>query len=205
MPAFRLFGQPAIRPACAWLCLCAAATPAAAQTGADQRERMTVSAVRFEGNASIRAGRLRQVVDVRTGAPVDTLAIRDGQQAIAELYRAEGYSDVTVSFDGDLLARTGELVYVINEGRRIRIKEIRFEGNAAFDDGTLRRRIDTRTALWFFRSGAFDESRADADVAKCVTDPVGTGPFRPAPPTTFHRRPVHARSTVSVLHSTLMP
>ncbi len=125
-----------------------------------------ITSIRFEGNVKFKEGRLKKQVTVKEGAPVDKFAIREGRDAIAAMYREEGYNDVVVSYDQERLDRSGELVYDIQEGKRVRIRKILFEGNAAFIPRQLRRQIDTKKAFWFLRAGAFDENRVESDVAR---------------------------------------
>ena len=129
-------------------------------------ERQVLTAVRFTGNEKLADRQLREQVTLAIGEPVDRFAVQLGVEAITALYRDTGFSDVLVTYDRELLDRTGELVYRIEEGVQVRIREILFEGNTAFSDRTLKRQIDTKPALWILRTGAFDEDRVDADVAR---------------------------------------
>lgn len=125
-----------------------------------------ITSIRFEGNTKFTERRLKQQIAVKEGAPVDRFAIRDGRDAIIAMYREEGYDDVVVSYDQERLGGTGQLVYTIQEGKRVRIRKILFEGNAAFIPRQLKRQIDTKKAFWFLRAGAFDENRVESDVAR---------------------------------------
>ncbi len=129
-------------------------------------ERPVVSSVGFEGNARFGDGELGKQVDLTEGEPVDWFAVRDGRETIAAMYREAGLGDVTVTFDRERLERTGELVYRIEEGPRVRIGEILFEGNAAFSERKLKKEIGTKAAFWIFRMGVLDEERLRLDVAQ---------------------------------------
>lgn len=135
----------------------------------DLTERTFVSAIRFQGNSRFSDNRLRREVPVQVDQAVDPFSARDGQEAILRLYREEGFADASVEFDREQLQRTGELVYVIEEGPRTRIRRIEFEGNTAFSDRVLRRQIQTKKAFWILRTGAFDEDVVDGDVAALQT------------------------------------
>lgn len=126
----------------------------------------TVSSIHFEGNHHFSDSHLKAQVPVKAGDTIDRFAIRDGREAIEAAYREDGFNDVTVSYDAERLEAAGELVYTVNEGKRVRIRTILFEGNTAFSDRVLRRHVDTKTALWIFRSGAFDKDRVESDVAR---------------------------------------
>ncbi len=133
------------------------------------RERPVVTAIRFEGNSHFRDGQFKTHVTQAIGEPVDWFAIRDARDAIVAKYRDAGFGDIQVGYDTEGVTRSGELVFTIEEGLLVRIREISFEGNEAFDEGTLKRQVDTKTAMWIFRSGSFDEDRAEADVAQLQT------------------------------------
>lgn len=130
------------------------------------REHPIVTAIRFEGNSKFSDGRLKEQVGQQADGPVDWLAVRDGRETISAMYREAGYSDVVVTYDREQLERTGELVYTIQEGERIRIRRILFEGNERISDRELKRHIDTKTTWWIIRTGAFDAERAESDVAR---------------------------------------
>jgi len=127
------------------------------------RERAMVTKIRFEGNEHFRAAELEKQLLQKPNAPVDLGAVRDGVDALISFYHEAGYNQVAVSFDEKLLDSTGELVYRIKEGNRVRIRKIEFTGNTAFSSRQLRRKIETKTAWWIFRTGAFDADKASAD------------------------------------------
>jgi hypothetical protein len=67
------------------------------------------------------------------------------------------------------LQAEGRLIYRINEGPRVRVRQIRFAGNRSFSDWRLRAKVQTKTALWIFRVGAFD---ADGQRIEVRFDPL---------------------------------
>ncbi|MCH7813029.1 MAG: hypothetical protein IID40_03315, partial [Planctomycetes bacterium] len=126
-------------------------------------ERIVVTAVRFRGNVKLKEKKLRELVPVAVGDPVDSFTAREGQDAIVAAYRDEGYGNVVVGFDADLLDQTGELVYDVEEGPRIRIRKIHFEGNAAIDARELNKQIQSKTYRWIFRDGKLDLDQVEQD------------------------------------------
>jgi outer membrane protein insertion porin family len=130
------------------------------------RERPVVTAIRFEGLSKFRPGQLKAVVDVKIGDAADGYAVRDGRDAIVAKYREAGYGQAVVTYDEALLEESGELVYRIQEGPRIRVTEISFEGRTAFSERLLKKQIETKTAIWIFRTGAFDADRAETDAGR---------------------------------------
>ncbi|MFQ5463920.1 MAG: outer membrane protein assembly factor BamA [Phycisphaerae bacterium] len=129
-------------------------------------ERATVTAIRFEGNVQFPASRLAKEVGIAVGDPLDVFAVRGGRDAIREVYRQSGFNDCEVSYDEVAVESTGELVYRIEEGVRIRVRRILFEGNTVFKPRELNLQILTKTSLGIFRAGDFDEDRAESDAAQ---------------------------------------
>ena len=129
-------------------------------------ERRTIIAVNFAGNEKFSDSRLGKVAGVDVGDRVDRFAIRDGRDAILSTYREAGYGEVTVSVDWEALDQDGRVHYRIEEGPHVIVREVVFEGNTHIDDRQLKRQVKTKTRLWIFRSGAFDEDSANTDVVQ---------------------------------------
>ncbi|HNQ24490.1 MAG TPA: outer membrane protein assembly factor BamA [Phycisphaerae bacterium] len=126
-------------------------------------ERPEVSALRFEGNQKYKDRKLARLVPLKVGATLDKFLLREGIEAITRLYRDAGYGDVAVSYDEQRAEQSGEVVITIVEGVRARVREIEFAGATAFGPKQLQKQIETKTALWIFRKGAYDADQAQRD------------------------------------------
>ena len=131
----------------------------------DIQERIAIREIGFIGNEKYNDKKLREQVPLRVGDPLDTFSVREGADAITAIYRDAGYGEVVVTYNEDLLRDTGDLVYTIEEGPRIRVRDIEFEGNDSISDVELRKHIGTKTYLWIFRDGQFDQDAVEADAA----------------------------------------
>jgi outer membrane protein insertion porin family len=140
--------------------------PAGVRVIFEVHERPIVSSIKFEGNSKFREGQLKDSVTQKVGEVVDWFAVRDGREAVIAKYKEAGYGDVAVTYDQDRVERAGELVYTIQEGPQVRIRKILFEGNASLPARELRKELETKTAFWFFRTGAFDKDQVEGDVAR---------------------------------------
>ena len=130
------------------------------------RERFVITELKFAGNRKFRDGQLKEAVSIKIGDPVDGFAVRDGRDSILAKYKEIGFPNAQVSFDQTLLDQSGELFYKIEEGSRVRVTEIVFEGNTTFPERELKKQIESRTAIWIFRTGAFDEEQVRTDAGK---------------------------------------
>lgn len=129
------------------------------------RERPSVRAIRFIGNDELKDKTLLDKLPMKIGDPLDLFAVREGREAITALYREKGYGHVAVTYDEAALA-DGDVVYTIEEGPRVRVRRIVFEGRVSLPERELKKRIDTKTSLGIFRPGVFDVDRVENDVAR---------------------------------------
>ncbi|TVQ62082.1 MAG: hypothetical protein EA378_06355 [Phycisphaerales bacterium] len=127
-------------------------------------EQPIVLAVDIVGNKRIGTGRLRQVVDVLVGTPVDEIALNRSARSIESVYRERNYYRVEVDIDQQELEETGVVIFRVQEGVRLRITDIRFEGAESFRARQLRTAISSREA-WLLDRGRIDEDRLIEDVA----------------------------------------
>lgn len=130
-------------------------------------EAPIVQDVQVVGNRSIPDAELAERVGMRAGVPVDEFQLRRAVRAIEELYRNKGYFLVNVEVDEEELRESGIVLFRIREGVRVRVTDIRFEGNATFQPQELRRGLSTKTSGLFER-GPVDEAVMDRDLASLV-------------------------------------
>jgi len=129
-------------------------------------ERLPIRRITFVGMNKYSESKATKELAVKVGDGVDHFAIRDGVESLRTKYRDDGFGEVEITYDRQKLDTTGELELVVNEGRRVRVTEIVFVGNATYPRSELMREIETRTAFWFMRSGAVDDEKLQRDVAR---------------------------------------
>ncbi len=128
-------------------------------------ERPTVHTIRFEGNHVIKDRALADKVPIEPGDPFDAFSVREGRDNILAAYRDKGYGYAAVEVDQARARSSGELIYVIEEGPTVRVRQVWFEGNQAIDAKQLKKQVRTKPTLWIFRTGVFDPDSVEADAA----------------------------------------
>jgi outer membrane protein insertion porin family len=111
------------------------------------RERPLVTDVRLEGNKKVRSEDLEAALKVRPRTILDGEKLRRGVADGKKLYEEKGYLDATITPRIEPTAGTPNevaIVYVVDEGKIVRIQHIEFEGNQAFSDRRLRRVMTTK-------------------------------------------------------------
>jgi outer membrane protein insertion porin family len=121
------------------------------------KERPKVTAWEFEGNKKLSDSTLREKLDeaqvtMRRNTPLRQSEVQRYRQAIKDVYTAEGYASATVEpVVEEVGAATRKVVFKIDEGAKIKIGAIDFEGNEVFSDRTLRRAMKKLKQKSFFR------------------------------------------------------
>jgi outer membrane protein insertion porin family len=133
--------------------------------------RTIVTEIEIEGAERVNPKRIRKEVGIKINAPLAEGALEEGRQKVLTVYQNRGFNDVSVDYRVDVDQRTGKsrVIYTINEGAKGAVKAIRFEGNSAFSDRTLRKQMKTRgkTFLSFFdKSGRLEQTQFEEDLDK---------------------------------------
>ncbi|MDX2016842.1 MAG: BamA/TamA family outer membrane protein [Planctomycetota bacterium] len=124
--------------------------------------------VQAVGNRQISNQDIAKEVDVLVGTPIDNLQLDRASRRVQDLYRKRGYYFAQVTVDREHLEKTdGEVLFRIREGERVKVAEIRFEGNTAFSPSELKDKLKPREA-WLLDRGPVDDNALDTDVAELV-------------------------------------
>jgi outer membrane protein insertion porin family len=125
-------------------------TPAGRVLTFQIEENPVVRQITIAGNDAIDSDRIRDQLTLTTGATLDLPLLYENRDRIEALYRAEGYYQVRVGYDIDELPNDAVAVnFEVDEGKKLRLAEIRFEGNAHFDDDELRQGFRTKPWSWY--------------------------------------------------------
>jgi outer membrane protein insertion porin family len=111
------------------------------------RERPKVTEWAFEGNKKVSTSTIREKletanVSLKRNVPLRTSEVQRLRQAIIEVYAKEGYASAVVN---PVVSETGanqrKVTFQIDEGAKIKIGKIEFQGNKVYSDATLRRAL----------------------------------------------------------------
>ena len=126
-------------------------------------EQPMIQDVQVIGNRELSDQELLKEVSVLAGTPVDRFQIDRSARTIEDLYRTKGYYRVRVAIDEKDLADSGIVVFRVIEGDRVKVTDIRFEGNVNFSAKELRSAITTTTYFPIFEKGPLDDDVLAAD------------------------------------------
>lgn len=132
------------------------------------KEKPTVVSVEFQGNAELKDEKLKEKIAVTIGSIADTSLIEDNANKLRHYYEEEGYWLArVVPVVNKINANEISLTFQIEEGVKIKIREINIENNKALSSGKIKRAMKTgEWALWSFltSSGYFKKETMNADI-----------------------------------------
>lgn len=141
------------------------------------KEHPRLERIEFSGNKEKDDDDLLKKINVVRGQLLTPLEVDRIIKTIKKLYEEDGYLQVTIKSelaeakDANAVGRV-ILKLSIDEGRKVRVRKISFEGNEAFDDGDLKGKMKhtTEKKWWkFWRSGRFDRKKYEED-KKLIVD-----------------------------------
>jgi len=120
------------------------------------KERPFVTSVTFEGHHKLTTSDIKDKLDekgveIPRNVPLKLGDLNRIQTALKEIYDAEGYRSAEITYKIEDTSKTEKrVVFNIEEGGRVKIREIDFTGNEVFSDSRLRRALKkTKEASWY--------------------------------------------------------
>jgi len=130
-------------------------------------ERDIVRSIDFAGSRRYRAETLRKRLTFKVGDYLDPILIETCRRTLVGFYQKKGFAFVQVEFDAEQL-RKGKVIYGIEEGPRVKIKSVKFVGNATLKSGAIKRTVKTEKKRWGFLPAYYVEEKATADETKLL-------------------------------------
>ena len=110
----------------------------------------SIGDVEITGNAKVDINDIREKIGLRRGATFNEHLIQESKEEILKIYREKGYFFAETRIQTN--RRSDNLIDVvirIHEGKKVKIKEIRFSGNKAFKDKELAGVMETEKESWW--------------------------------------------------------
>jgi outer membrane protein insertion porin family len=116
-------------------------------------ELPVVNTITFHGNKKVLDETLKETVTgLYEGGFLSARQLIKVRKAVLDKYAEEGFRRATVVPVQDVTVvggqRRADLTFVIREGEKTKIREIRFDGNEHFSDRALRGKLKTKERFW---------------------------------------------------------
>jgi outer membrane protein insertion porin family len=128
-------------------------------------ENPIIRQVSIAGNDNVGGDDIKEHLTLTVGSTLDYPLLLENQARIEAVYKAQGFHLVQVNYQIDPLSEDAVAInFEVLEGDKLRLVEIRFEGNEVLDDGELLKVVETKTWDWkslvthyFDKSGVYAE------------------------------------------------
>jgi outer membrane protein insertion porin family len=138
-------------------------------------ERPTISAIEYSGNKKLSTSEIRdklkeEKIEINAGGPLSLRQVAKTRSAISDLYIEKGFRSATIDYRIEDVSKTEKkVVFVIDEGEKVKIASIDFEGNDVISDRRLRMAMKKTkvNAWWRFISPektTYSQANYDEDV-----------------------------------------
>ena len=134
------------------------------------KEKPLIKNVSFSGADAISEDDVRDAANISANTIVNPAKINDAVQRIKGLYKSKGYFNTRVAANLSYPTKdTADVRFLIQEGKKVSIRKIAFEGNKSFDDDDLEDVIQTGTwnwLSWLTESGVLKMDVLQQDAAR---------------------------------------
>ncbi|MDO8302494.1 MAG: outer membrane protein assembly factor BamA [Sedimentisphaerales bacterium] len=128
-------------------------------------EKILVRAIKFIGDKEFWKSTLKNKLDFKRGDYLNRFLVETGKDNLLKLYNEKGYPFTKIEIDPQDLA-VGIVTYTIDEGPRVKVKDITFVGNRDLKSGELSDFVKTSTREWLVFQGYYEEKVMSEDVIK---------------------------------------
>jgi outer membrane protein insertion porin family len=133
------------------------------------KEKPYIREVKIQGAAQVSKEKIETAFGIGARTVLDRAKVAEGVDKVRKLYGEQGYVNAAIDYSVSVEANNQALITLdINEGNRLLIKKIMFEGNKAFSESDLKGLIATKEE-WIFsfitNRGVLDRDMLTNDVA----------------------------------------
>lgn len=132
-------------------------------------ERPIIQSISFTGKGHLRTRdeKLKQSIKSKENQYIDYPSLSQDSETIRKMYEKMGYNKAVVEYVSsiDKESNKAKIIFEIQEGFRVKIKDIFVEGNKSFSAGKILRLIKTKRA-WLFNAGVLKEDVLKEDIER---------------------------------------
>ncbi len=141
-------------------------TPAGLRVIYEVEESPVVREITISGNDNIEGDDIKEALTLTTGVPLDYPLLRENRERVAAVYRTEGYYLAEVEYEIEEITEGSVAInFDVEEGEELKLREVIFVGNEAFDADELMQGFTTKlwnplyswATSWYDRSGKYAE------------------------------------------------
>lgn len=136
------------------------------------KEKPTVRQVFVRGNKAIAQEKILKELASKDGSILNVFQVRRDMEKIQDLYRGKNYHHAEISYEiTEKDNNQADLLFSVNEGKKVKITEIRFEGAKSYKKRKLKKQIQTSEKglfSWLSGSGEIKREQVEQDAARLL-------------------------------------
>jgi len=133
-------------------------------------EKSTIRRIRVTGNRIYDEEKIMENIDITRGSILNIFRINRNVKRIEELYKDKNYHNVQVTYKiHEREQNQADLEFVIDEGEKLLIQKMIFQGNNAYTDKRLKKIMKTSEKgffSWVTSSGDLNRDNLEQDIAR---------------------------------------
>ncbi|ERP31762.1 outer membrane protein assembly factor BamA [Chitinivibrio alkaliphilus] len=125
----------------------------------------------IEGNDEFSTRQIRDSITISRGVLLTDQLLHENKRILQNMYAERGFNNAEIDFDLQESSVDGYAIVIIriDEGERVYVDDIIFEGNEVFRNRRLRRRLQETKRRHIFSRGTFKEEDFQDDLQEVVT------------------------------------
>ena len=131
-------------------------------------EKPTIRHINISGNSYLDEDDIRETLTLSTGSILNLFKVRNNIDQIKQAYTDKNYYNAEIDYKVKPVGNNqADLEFIIQEGSKLYVTDVTFEGNLAFTPEKLRKTIKTKKKGFFFfltESGDLKQEVLDQDV-----------------------------------------
>lgn len=132
-------------------------------------ERARISAVAWRGNDKVDDSDIEDALRISAGSPYDAGRVEDTRVALLALCESKGFPSAAVEVETEEgPGNTIRVTFAIDEGTRVTVRKIRFEGLKALAEADLKKVMKTKEDRWWRTNAFLDRAVLDEDMLLIV-------------------------------------
>ncbi len=115
------------------------------------REKPAIRDIIIKGNSAIKKDKIKEVLDLKPYTIISETALQENAEKIRGLYAGKGFVNTVVTTSVEQVSdQAADVTFDIQEGDKVQIKSITFQGNQHFDAEVLKDLMETteKRNLW---------------------------------------------------------
>lgn len=113
------------------------------------KERRKIATIEFSKNDKIKNEELKKIIKSQKGDKYNNHTLNNDKKNIIQEYMKRGFFATTIKVEEKIENNNIKLKIIINEGKRVRLRNVKFIGNKAFNQRKLQDKLYSKSHKWY--------------------------------------------------------